>query len=351
MPTKQNTIKFSLSSTIEFACALYILANGRNCISLSKEIGVEPDQLLIDIGKAGAKVFSRHMQKELSLFMCQEHSGMAGTNPLSALPFLAALENTGIEDITELIKCLENSDDEYLLFLITKSATGLKSRKDYKPEMLENYILLLSPEEESLREKLQECIQNPMEMRIRFCLLLRQFYENVYKPFEADINRTGKAKLAYYEQQFATDPSTFANDYFRIDLNACENMPVVYLSLFLQVGSMHFPQTDGSDVIILGIHSDKRFSKEVVKNRLISFYKLLSDAKRFQLLELISESPRYVNEMAELLELAPSTVSHHLSYFMRAGIVVPRRDEHKIYYALDNTKVRELFDRSIKMFT
>ena len=128
-------------------------------------------------------------------------------------------------------------------------------------------------------------------------------------------------------------------------------MPVVYLSLFLQIGSMCLPQADGSDVIILGIHSDKRFGHEVVKNRLISFYKLLSDAKRFQLLELISESPRYVNELAEMLELAPSTVSHHLSYFTRTGIVVPRRDEHKLYYALDNTKVRELFDRSIKMFS
>lgn len=351
MPTNQNTIKFSVSPTLEFACALYIMANGRNCLSLSKEIGFEPDQLLIDIGEAGAKIFSRHMQKELSFFMGQEHSGMASTNPLNALPFLAALENPVIEDISELIKYLESSDEGYLPFLMAKNAMGLKSRKEYKLEMLEDYISLLSPEEESFREKLQECLQNFMEMRIRFCLLLRQFYENVYKPFEADINRAVKAKVAYYEQQFAREPSAFTNDYFRIDLNTCEKKPAVYLSLFLQIGSMRFQQGDSSDVIIMGINSDKRFGHEVVKNHLISFYKLLSDAKRFQLMELISESPRYVNELSELLDLAPSTVSHHLSYFVRAGIVVPKRDEHKLYYALDHTKVRILFERSIKMFT
>lgn len=350
MPANHNIIKFSLSPALEFACALYILANGRNCLSLSKEIGVEPDQLLLDMGDSGAKVFSRYMQKELSFFMELDTCSLSGTNPLNALPFLAALDNPDIESISELIKHIECSGDEYLLFLIAKSAIGLKSYKEYKPELLENYISLLAPQEESLREKLLECLHNPMEMRFRFCLLLKQFYENVYKPFEADINHAIEARVAYYEQQFARDPAAFANDYFRIDINSSEKKPVLYLSLFLQVGSLLFKRKDEPDVIILGIHSDKRFGQEVMKNRLISFYKLLSDEKRFQLLELISDSPKYVNELAELLDLAPSTVSHHLSYFIRSDIVLAKRDEHRLYYSLDHKKVRELFNRSIKIF-
>lgn len=350
MSATKNNIKFSISPALEFACALYILANGRNCLSLSKEIGFKPDQLLINMGEAGAKVFTRHMQKEISFFMEQDACGLSGTNPLNALPFFAVLENPAIENIAELIKHLESSDDEYLSFLIAKSAIGLKSFQEYKPELLENYISLLSPEEESFREKLHECLHNPMEMRVRFCLLLRQFYENVYKPFEADINYAIKAKVAYYEQQFDRDPAAFANDYFRINLSNCEKLPVVYLSLFLQVGSLLFKRKDEPDVIILGIHSDKRFGYEVVKNRLISFYKLLSDEKRFQLLEFISDSPKYVNELAELLDLAPSTVSHHLGYFIRSGIVLASRDEHRLYYSLDHKKVYELFERSVKMF-
>ncbi len=350
MLTEQNTIKFSVSTTLEYACSLYILANGRNCLSLSKEIGVTPDQILINMGEVGSKVFTRHMQNELAFFMEQDTYSLSGTNPLNALPFLAALENPAIEGIAELIKHLESSDEQYLPFLITKSAIGTKCSKEYVPELLENYISHLSPEEENLREKLRECLKNPLEMQARFCLLLRQFYENVYKPFEADINNTIEAKVAYYEQQFDTDPAAFANDYFRINLSNCEKKPAVYLSLFMQVGSLLFRSKDGSDVIILGIHSDKRFGREVMKNRLVSFYKLLSDEKRFQLLELISDSPKYVNELAELLDLAPSTVSHHLGYFIRSGIVLAARDEHRLYYSLDHKKVRELFEKSIKLF-
>ena len=130
MPANHNIIKFSLSPALEFACALYILANGRNCLSLSKEIGVEPDQLLLDMGDSGAKVFSRYMQKELSFFMELDTCSLSGTNPLNALPFLAALDNPDIESISELIKHIECSGDEYLLFLIAKSAIGLKSYKD-----------------------------------------------------------------------------------------------------------------------------------------------------------------------------------------------------------------------------
>ena len=350
MNTVNNEISFFIKPTLEFASALYILANNRKHLSLSKELGYEPDRLLFDMGEAGSKLFSKHMQKELYFFMYHDAPSMPGITPINALPFLAALDNPGIEGILQLIKHLESTSDDYFIYLMAKSALGLESQAAFKPENLTEYINNLPPEDEAFSVKLQECLQNPVETRVRFCLLLRQFYDNVYKPFEIDILNAIEAKTSYYEHLLAANPPAFVSDYFKIDLKTYKKRLDIYMSLFFQIGLLHLPWGDKLDVIILGIHSDKRFGYEVIKNRLINFYKLLSDEKRFQLLELISESPRYVNELAELLSLAPSTVSHHLGYFMRAGIVTPSRDEHKLYYALDSKKINELFERSIKMF-
>lgn len=347
---KEYEIRILTSPTLEFSSALYILGNNRKNLSLSKEIAFEPDKLLFEMGETAAKLLSKHMQREIYYFMLQDACSMTGMTPLNALPFVAALDNPDINDVPQLIRLLEDNSEQYITYLLAKSAFGSEKDADPNQGIFDDYIHQLPPEEEAFREKLKECAGNPLEVKARLCLVMRQFYELVYKSFEDRIKSIVEAKKPCYQSQFSADPATFINDYLKIDMENYNKKLDIYLSLFFQIGLEFLPSDNGMDTVMLGIHSDKRFGIEVTRNRLKNFYKLLADEKRFKLLELLSQSPKYVNELAELLNLSPPTVSHHLNFFIRAGIVKPSRDEHKLYYVLDHKKVQEYFKRSIKFF-
>ena len=68
---------------------------------------------------------------------------------------------------------------------------------------------------------------------------------------------------------------------------------------------------------------------------LLSFFKALADANRLRLVGLLAHRPHSVEELATVLELRASTVSHHLSKLARAGLVRTTTDGHYHVYSLD----------------
>ncbi len=68
---------------------------------------------------------------------------------------------------------------------------------------------------------------------------------------------------------------------------------------------------------------------------LLMFFKALADANRLRIVGLLSEGPYSVEQLAALLELRPSTVSHHLSRLGRAGLVSARADGYYSVYQLE----------------
>ncbi|HEX2906849.1 MAG TPA: metalloregulator ArsR/SmtB family transcription factor [Phototrophicaceae bacterium] len=65
----------------------------------------------------------------------------------------------------------------------------------------------------------------------------------------------------------------------------------------------------------------------------------LADPKRMQLLYILAEQPRHVNELSEILGMAQSTVSRHLSILRYRGLVVTQRDGTRMIYWLHNPKI------------
>lgn len=62
--------------------------------------------------------------------------------------------------------------------------------------------------------------------------------------------------------------------------------------------------------------------------------KALSDAQRVRILMLLRGGERCVCQIVEVLGLAPSTVSKHLSILARAGLVESRKEGRWMYYRL-----------------
>jgi DNA-binding transcriptional ArsR family regulator len=70
--------------------------------------------------------------------------------------------------------------------------------------------------------------------------------------------------------------------------------------------------------------------------------KALSDANRVRALMALRRGERCVCQLIELLGLAPSTVSKHMTILRQAGLVESRKDSRWVYYRLASDPANEL---------
>lgn len=67
---------------------------------------------------------------------------------------------------------------------------------------------------------------------------------------------------------------------------------------------------------------------------LLTFFKALSDANRLKIVAVLADEPRSVEELAAMLSLSSSTVSHHLSKLSKIGLVSARAEGYYNVYEL-----------------
>jgi DNA-binding HxlR family transcriptional regulator len=86
-----------------------------------------------------------------------------------------------------------------------------------------------------------------------------------------------------------------------------------------------------------------------MSEELVTFFKALSDANRLKIIGLLAQKPYSVEELAALLNLKASTVSHHLSKLAKVGLVSAKADSYYNVYQLDEkaleSKSRSLFSQ------
>lgn len=78
-------------------------------------------------------------------------------------------------------------------------------------------------------------------------------------------------------------------------------------------------------------------------------FRLLGDPGRLQMLGALLEAGELcVCDLAAVVEMGESSVSHSLRLLRTAGIVRQRRSGRQVFYALDDAHVRMLLDVSIE---
>jgi len=84
-----------------------------------------------------------------------------------------------------------------------------------------------------------------------------------------------------------------------------------------------------------------------MSEELVSFFKALADPSRLKIVGLLAQQPYSVEEIATLVGLKPSTVSHHLAKLSKVGLVHARTESYYNVYQLDkdalDEKARSLF--------
>lgn len=66
----------------------------------------------------------------------------------------------------------------------------------------------------------------------------------------------------------------------------------------------------------------------------VKLFKALADGSRLRILSALLDTPKYVEIIAERLELAPSTVSFHLKKLEDAGLVEKEKEQYYIVYSV-----------------
>jgi DNA-binding transcriptional ArsR family regulator/rhodanese-related sulfurtransferase len=86
-----------------------------------------------------------------------------------------------------------------------------------------------------------------------------------------------------------------------------------------------------------------RPSKEALFAEFASVGKAFGNATRLELLDLLAQGPRSVEDLAQATDVRLSTCSAHLQRLLAAGLVATRRDGTRIWYSLAGDDVAALY--------
>jgi len=81
---------------------------------------------------------------------------------------------------------------------------------------------------------------------------------------------------------------------------------------------------------------------------LAGIFKMLGDLTRVRILKALSLEELCVCDIAAVLELTQSAVSHQLRLLRAARLVKYRKDGKAVYYSLDDDHVKTLFEQALE---
>lgn len=84
---------------------------------------------------------------------------------------------------------------------------------------------------------------------------------------------------------------------------------------------------------------------ETKLDELLAFFKALSEANRLKIVGLLSQGEYTVEQLAAMLELRPSTVSHHLARLAGAQLVSARAEGYYSVYRLEPSTLENMARR------
>ena len=80
----------------------------------------------------------------------------------------------------------------------------------------------------------------------------------------------------------------------------------------------------------------------------VQFFKVLGEPRRLRIVGLLAAKPRTVEQVAELLGVGASTVSHHLSRLADAGLVSARSESYYSVYSLKTDALTSMAKELLK---
>ena len=211
---------------------------------------------------------------------------------------------------------------------------------------LSHLLELLETTEKTAEEKLQ--LISIYENRCEFMLELEEFVDRVipifkthYPIISSDFNNT----LNLLEE--TENLSTILPEVITVDFPDVEETNIgigIFSFNQLSVGYNDniLNYSIGIYFFILGELKEQYSSYE---EALLSDLKAISDNTRLNIIYNLAESPMYIQELAEKLDLTPATISHHIDILLKNQLISITMDIEKskrIYYEINKSKLKSL---------
>ena len=82
--------------------------------------------------------------------------------------------------------------------------------------------------------------------------------------------------------------------------------------------------------------------------KLTEFFKILGDSTRVKILNALDKNEMCVCDIANVLNMSKSSISHQLGTLRRSGIVKCRKVGKEVFYSLDDEHVKQVFEVDIE---
>ena len=102
------------------------------------------------------------------------------------------------------------------------------------------------------------------------------------------------------------------------------------------------------------IHEDvvnntlKKMLPQDLFDKLAEFFKIIGDPTRTKILFALDQNEMCVCDIANVVGMSKSSVSHQLAILRNSGIVKYRREGKEVYYTLDDEHVKQVFEVGIE---
>ncbi|WP_346887440.1 metalloregulator ArsR/SmtB family transcription factor [Clostridium sp. UBA1056] len=101
------------------------------------------------------------------------------------------------------------------------------------------------------------------------------------------------------------------------------------------------------------IHEDivnevkSKMPEEEILYDLAELFKVFGDSTRIKILWALDEAEMCVCDIAVLLNMTQSAISHQLRVLKQANLVKNRKEGKVVYYSLDDDHVKNIFDQGL----
>lgn len=242
--------------------------------------------------------------------------------------WMESMDGVTDDHLRSLIGFIASDEGEVLHSLDNAKSLKLKDDKDVIQ------LLMGLNKSESIKWHLLELLQRPkywMEMFIKTIKSNIPAYEKAMEEIKKPLEPYLQRYLKYEDNMFKKVAET------------CAPGGNIYPTLISGVAQLvcYSQSYEGIFIEYLlkrGKGGDER--KELLAARL----KALGDRSKLDILCALKESNKYNLELAEVLKLSPSTMSHHMNVLFSCGFVGIEKKDGKVYYCLQKEALNEFVE-------
>ena len=98
-------------------------------------------------------------------------------------------------------------------------------------------------------------------------------------------------------------------------------------------------------ILFVGVNG---VGKTTAIGKMADFFSILGDTTRVKILDALDKNELCVCDIANVLGMSKSSISHQLGTLRRSGIVKCRKVGKEVFYTLDDEHVKEVFEVAIE---